>query len=110
MLGRWLAKTGRRDEIFLTTKFGVALSNGKYETNSKPEYVRAAFEASLKRLGVEYVDMYSQHQVDPDTPIEETIRAMVELKNEGKIRNMGLSEYSAATLRRASKIHHIAAI
>lgn len=110
MLGRWLAKTGRRDEIFLTTKFGVTINNGKYETNSKPEYVRAACEASLKRLGVAYVDMYSQHRVDSETPIEETIRAMVELKNEGKIRNLGLSECSAATLRRASKIHQIAAI
>ncbi|CAG8959221.1 hypothetical protein HYFRA_00012579, partial [Hymenoscyphus fraxineus] len=110
MLGRWLASTGRRNEIFLTTKFGIEITNEGYKSNSKPEHVRAACEASLQRLGVQSVDMYAQNRVDPGTPIEETIRAMVELKNEGKIKYLGLSECSATILRRASKIHHIAAV
>ncbi|CAG8983785.1 hypothetical protein HYALB_00006750 [Hymenoscyphus albidus] len=110
MFGRWLASTGRRNSIFLTTKFGIEVTNEGYKLNSKREHVRAACEASLQRLGVQSVDMYSQHRVDPDTPIEETIRAMVELKNEGKIKYLGLSECSATTLRRASKIHYMAAV
>lgn len=105
LLGRWFKETGRRGEIFLATKFGQLHG---YVRGDR-EWVHQACNASLERLGVDQIDLYYQHRVDPKVPIEDTIQAMVELKNEGKIRHLGLSECSAATLRRAHKVHPIAA-
>lgn len=103
---------GRRDQVVVATKFGSMRSeDGKFlGVNGRPEYVRAACEASLRRLGVEYIDLYYQHRVDPNTPIEETIGAMAELVREGKVRYLGMSEAAPATLRRAAAIHPIAAL
>jgi aryl-alcohol dehydrogenase-like predicted oxidoreductase len=103
---------GRRESLFIATKFGnVRGSDGSFlGVNGKPEYVRSACEASLKRLGIETIDLYYQHRVDLDTPIEETIGAMAELWREGKIRYLGLSEAGPATIRRASAVHPIAAL
>jgi aryl-alcohol dehydrogenase-like predicted oxidoreductase len=101
-----------RDKVVIATKFGnVRGPNGeRLGVSGKPEYVRKACESSLKRLGVETIDLYYQHRVDPDTPIEDTIGAMAELVDEGKVRFLGMSEASAATLRRASKVHQITAL
>lgn len=103
---------GRRDQVVVATKFGSMRSeDGKFlGVNGRPEYVRAACEASLRRLGVEYIDLYYQHRVDPNTPIEETIGAMAELVREGKVRYLGMSEAAPATLRRAAAVHPIAAL
>lgn len=104
---------GRRDKIVLATKFGIVRDPGnpmKRGVSGKPEYVRSSCEGSLKRLGVETIDLYYQHRVDPNTPIEETVGAMAELVKEGKIRHIGLSEASPTTLRRAAKVHPIAAL
>jgi aryl-alcohol dehydrogenase-like predicted oxidoreductase len=109
LVGRWFKETGRRNEIFLVTKFAMKVANGKREVCGKPEYVKEACEASLERLGTDRIDLYCQHRVDPDTPIEKTVEAMAELKKEGKIRYLGLSECSARTLSRAHKVHPIAA-
>ncbi|EFX06263.1 aldo-keto reductase [Grosmannia clavigera kw1407] len=110
LLGRWFRETGRRNEIFLASKFGILHdATGKPSTRGDKAWVRQACLASLERLGVDHVDLYYQHRVDPAVPIEETVQAMVELKNEGKIRYLGLSECSAATLRRACAVHPIAA-
>lgn len=101
-----------RNKVMIATKFGnVRTSDGtRLGINGKPEYVKQACEASLKRLGIETIDLYYQHRVDPDTPIEETIGAMSRLVEEGKIRHIGMSEASAKTLRRANKVHQITAI
>ncbi len=107
------ALKGRRDKFVLATKFGIVFdpSNlGIRGVNGKPEYVRQAVEASLKRLEIETIDLYYLHRVDTDTPIEETVGAMAKLIEEGKIRHIGLSEASAETLRRASKVHKITAL
>jgi len=106
------ALQGKRDRIILATKFGNVRSNtGEFlGVNGKPEYVRAACEASLKRLGVDVIDLYYQHRVDAQTPIEETAGAMAELVKEGKVKYIGLSEASAATIKRAHKIHPISAL
>jgi aryl-alcohol dehydrogenase-like predicted oxidoreductase len=109
LLGRWFRETGRRNEIFLGTKFGRKMVDGKMLHPGTPEYVRSSCEASLKALGVEYIDLYSQHRVDPETPIERTVAAMKELVKEGKVRYLGLSECSSKTLRRANDVHPIAA-
>ncbi|KAF4624023.1 hypothetical protein G7Y89_g14152 [Cudoniella acicularis] len=110
LLGRWFLETGRRDEIFLATKFGVRITPGQApEICGTPEYVQEACEASLKRLNTDHIDLYLQHRVDTQTPIEKTVGAMKKLKEEGKIRYLGLSECSAKTLRRANKVHQIAA-
>jgi aryl-alcohol dehydrogenase-like predicted oxidoreductase len=104
---------GKRDEVFLATKFGIVRdpnNPGIRGVNGSPEYVRASCDASLKRLGVEHIDLYYQHRVDPKTPIEETVGAMAELVSAGKVRQIGLSEASAATIRRAHKLHPIAAL
>ncbi len=104
---------GRRDKVVIATKFGIVrdannpLARG---FNGKPDYVRKACEGSLRRLGVETIDLYYLHRVDPDTRIEETVGAMAELVKEGKVRHLGLSETSAETLRRASAVHPIAAL
>jgi aryl-alcohol dehydrogenase-like predicted oxidoreductase len=109
LIGRWFKKTGRRDEIFLCTKFGVKHVDGRMENDSRAEYVKEACAASLERLQTDRIDLYSQHRVDPAIPIEKTIEAMVQLKQEGKIRYLGLSECSTQTLKRASRVHPIAA-
>jgi aryl-alcohol dehydrogenase-like predicted oxidoreductase len=104
---------GRRDKVVLATKFGIVRDPSdptKRGVSGKPEYVRSSCEGSLKRLGVETIDLYYQHRVDPNTPIEETVGAIAELVKEGKIRYIGLSEASPATLRRAAKVHPIAAL
>lgn len=103
---------GRRDELVLATKFGnVRSEDGSFlGVNGQPEYVRNACEASLKRLNVDTIDLYYQHRVDPDTPIEETVGAMAELVKEGKVRYLGLSEAAPETIRRAQQVHPIAAL
>ncbi len=104
---------GKRDEFIIATKFGIQTDPNdptKRSINGKPEYVRQAVEGSLKRLGIEAIDLYYQHRVDPETPIEETVGAMAELVKEGKVKYLGLSEASAETLRRAVKIHPITAL
>jgi aryl-alcohol dehydrogenase-like predicted oxidoreductase len=104
---------GKRDHIVLATKFGIVRDPKDPSVrgvNGRPEYVRSACEASLKRLGVGYIDLYYQHRVDPKTPIEETVGAMGELVREGKVRYIGLSEASSDTLRRANKVHPITAL
>ena len=102
----------RRDEVFLATKFGnVRGPDGEFRgVNGRPEYVRACCEASLKRLGVEVIDLYYQHRVDQQTPIEDTVGAMADLVRQGKVRFLGLSEASPRTLRRACAVHPIAAL
>jgi aryl-alcohol dehydrogenase-like predicted oxidoreductase len=103
----------RRNQVFLATKFGVVRDKANPATrgvNGSRAYIRAACDASLKRLGVETIDLYYQHRVDPNTPIEETVTALAELVGEGKIRYIGLSEASADTIRRAHQIHPIAAL
>jgi aryl-alcohol dehydrogenase-like predicted oxidoreductase len=102
----------RRHDVVLATKFGNERSpDGKFlGVNGKPEYVRKACEDSLKRLGVDHIDLYYQHRVDPDTPIEDTIGAMKQLVDEGKVRYLGMSEAAVETIRRASKIHKITAL
>ena len=104
---------GKRDEFIIATKFAIMRDPNNPSVrgiNGKPEYVKQAVEGSLKRLGIETIDLYYQHRVDPETPIEETVGAMAELVKEGKVKYLGLSEASAETLRRASKIHPIAAL
>ncbi|CAI7678990.1 unnamed protein product [Penicillium pancosmium] len=111
LLGKWLAKTGRRSEIFLATKGGGGVdAEGKALVRSDPEYIKGACDLSLEKLGVESIDLYYIHRLDKVTPVEKTVAAMVELKNQGKIKYLGLSECSANTLRRACKIHHINAV
>lgn len=101
----------RRDAVILATKFGFVREDGKTSgVNGRPEYVKNACEGSLKRLGVERIDLYYQHRVDPNVPIEETVGAMAELVHEGKVRHLGLSEAAPETLRRAMKVHPIAAL
>src|SRR3954447_23234128 len=103
---------GRRDAVVLATKFGnVRGTGGEFlGVRGDPEYVRACCDASLKRLGVDVIDLYYQHRVDPRTPIEETVGAMAELVKAGKVRFLGLSEASPATIRRAAAVHPIAAL
>jgi aryl-alcohol dehydrogenase-like predicted oxidoreductase len=103
----------RREQAFIATKFGIVrdpANPAARGVNGRPEYVRASCEGSLKRLGIETIDLYYQHRVDPDVPIEETVGAMAELVAAGKVRHLGLSEASAATLERACKVHPIAAL
>lgn len=104
---------GRRSDIILATKFGNEIdANGKRtgHVNGKPDYIRQAVEGSLKRLGTDYIDLYYQHRVDPNTPIEETIQALADLVKEGKIRAIGMSEAAPETIRRAAKVHKITAL
>ena len=111
LVGRAIAK--RRDAVFVATKFGIVRDPGepaKRSFNGRPDYVRSACDASLGRLGVDHIDLYYQHRVDLDVPIEETVGAMAELVKAGKVRYLGLSEASAATLRRAAAIAPIAAV
>jgi len=110
LLGR--AIKGRREQIILATKFGIAAFGEGYQllVNGRPEYVHRACNASLQHLGVDYIDLYYQHRVDPDVPIEETVGAMAELVQQGKVRYLGLSEASAAEIRRAHAVHPISAV
>jgi aryl-alcohol dehydrogenase-like predicted oxidoreductase len=111
LVGR--AVEGWRDEFFIATKFGIKLEPGdppKRSIDGSPAYVRSACEGSLRRLGVEHIDLYYQHRVDPDTPIEETVGAMSELVKEGKVRHLGLSEAAPETIRRAHAVHPITAL
>jgi aryl-alcohol dehydrogenase-like predicted oxidoreductase len=104
---------GRRDKVVLATKFGIVRDPANPAARGfkgSPDYVRKACEGSLRRLGVETIDLYYLHRVDPATPIEETVGAMAELVKEGKVRHLGLSEAAPETLRRASKVHPIAAL
>ncbi len=109
LVGRAIA--GRRDEVELATKFGnIVRDDGSRGVDGRPEYVHQAFEASLRRLGVDHVDLYYQHRVDKTVPIEETVGAMAELVAAGKVRYLGLSEASPQTIRRAHAVHPIAAV
>ena len=111
LLGTWL--NGKRDRIVLATKFGFVAPDPARpgpRVNGRPEYVRQAVERSLKRLGTDYIDLYYLHRADPETPIEDTVGVMADLTEEGLVRNLGLSEVSAATLRRAHAVHPITAL
>lgn len=111
LVGRAIA--GRRDQVFLASKFGIGLDPADpkaRQVNGHPDYVQAACEASLRRLGVDHIDLYYQHRVDPSVPIEDTVGAMARLVEQGKVRWLGLSEASAATLRRAHAVHPITAV
>lgn len=116
----WLVATtsrrsarGRRDEVFLATKFANVRTKENptlWQISGRPQYVRSACDASLQRLGVDHIDLYYQHRVDPQTPIEETVGAMAELVKAGKVKYLGLSEASPATIRRAHAVHPITAL
>jgi aryl-alcohol dehydrogenase-like predicted oxidoreductase len=111
LVGR--AIKGKRDKVVLATKFGIVRDSANPSVrgvNGKPDYIRRSCEGSLKRLGVEVIDLYYQHRVDPATPIEESVGAMAQLVQAGKIRHIGLSEASPQTLRRAVKVHPITAL
>lgn len=109
VLGR--ALKGRRDRVVLASKFGQTQNpGGPNGVNGRPDYVMQACEASLKRLGVDVIDLYYQHRVDPSVPIEETVGAMAKLVQQGKVRHLGLSEASPATIKRAHAVHPIAAV
>ncbi|KAH7024798.1 aldo-keto reductase, putative [Microdochium trichocladiopsis] len=111
LLAMWFAKTGKRKDIFLATKFGGTLT-ADYQVGFRgdAEYVREACEKSLKRLGTDYIDLYYPHRLDGSTPVEHIVGEMVKLKDEGKIRYLGLCEVSAATIRRAHAVHPITAV
>jgi aryl-alcohol dehydrogenase-like predicted oxidoreductase len=111
LVGR--AIRGRRDQVILATKFGIVRDPTNPTVrgvNGRPDYVRSSCEGSLKRLGVEVIDLYYQHRVDPSVPIEETVGAMADLVRQGKVRHLGLSEAGPQTLRRAAAVHPIAAL
>ncbi len=106
------ALIGRRDQVVLATKFGIGrdLEQEGKRVSGKPEYVKRACDASLQRLSTDHIDLYYQHRVDPDTPIEDTVGAMADLVKAGKVRALGLSEASAQTLKRAARVHPISAL
>jgi aryl-alcohol dehydrogenase-like predicted oxidoreductase len=111
LVGKAIA--GRRDAVFLATKFGIVRDTADAAARAidgRPEYVRSACEASLRRLGVDSIDLYYQHRVDLNVPVEETVGAMAELVSSGKVRYIGLSEASAQSLRRAARVHPITAV
>ena len=111
LVGRAIA--GRRDQVFLATKFGIVLDPANPMTrgvNGRPEHVRASCDASLQRLGVDHIDLYYLHRVDPQVPIEETVGAMADLVSQGKVRYLGLSEASVPTLERAHRVYPITAL
>ncbi len=110
LVGRFLA--GQREKVVLATKFGIVRVPGRYERviDTSPAYVRSACEASLRRLGVEVIDLYYAHRLNPEVPVEDTVGAMAELVRAGTVRALGLSEVSARTLRRAHAVHPIAAV
>src|SRR5213596_847753 len=111
LVGKAIA--GRRDEVALATKFGIVRDPEdpmKRSISGRPEYVKQACDGSLRRLGIDHIDLYYQHRVDPETPIEETVGAMSELVQAGKVRFLGLSEAGAETIRKAHAIHPITAL
>lgn len=108
LVGRALGS--RRDEVVLATKFGNAYADPERAVDGRPEYVRRACDASLSRLGTDHIDLYYQHRVDPDVPIEDTVGAMGELVAAGKVRHLGMSEAAPGTIRRAHATHPIAAL
>jgi aryl-alcohol dehydrogenase-like predicted oxidoreductase len=108
LVGR--ALRGRRDEVVLATKFGLVSHTGRPGPDSTPASIRAAVDGSLRRLGTDHIDLYYQHRVDPNVPIEETVGALSELVAAGKVRHIGLSEAAAATIRRAHAVHPVAAV
>ncbi|MGC4835151.1 aldo/keto reductase [Micromonospora vinacea] len=108
LVGR--AINGRRDEVILASKFGLISHTGRPGPDSTPASIRAAVDGSLRRLGTDHIDLYYQHRVDRDAPIEETMGALSELVTVGKVRHIGLSEASAATIRRAHAVHPVAAV
>ncbi|MEW2143301.1 aldo/keto reductase [Micromonospora vinacea] len=108
LVGR--AISGRRDEVVLASKFGLISHTGRPGPDSTPANIRSAVDGSLRRLGTDHIDLYYQHRVDRDTPIEETVGALSELVTAGKVRHIGLSEASAATIRRAHAVHPVAAV
>ena len=111
LIGQAIA--GKRDQVFLASKFGIVrdpTNPALRGVNGRPEYIRAAIDGTLRRLGVETLDLYYQHRIDPEVAIEETVGAMAELVTQGKVRYLGLSEASAATLERAHKVHPISAL
>ncbi len=113
LLGGWLRDRGARARVVVATKFGIVRDLAdptRRGVSGRPEYVRASCEGSLRRLGVDHVDLYYQHRVDPDVPIEETVGAMARLVEEGKVLHLGLSEAGAETIRRAHAVHPIAAV
>lgn len=112
LLGEAIKKANvNRSDLIIATKFGLQIQpDGTMGVNGKPEYVRKCCEASLKRLGMDYIDLYYQHRVDPSTPIEDTVKEMAQLIKDGKVRYLGLSECSVANLRRAHAVHPITAV
>lgn len=112
MLGKWFSNNpGKREHIFLATKFANKVDDkGNRSVDSSPEYAKSACAKSLKRLGVENIDLYYCHRLDGKTPIEKTVEAMAELQKEGKIKYIGISECSSESLRRACKVHHVDAV
>lgn len=111
LLGK--ALKGKREQAFIATKFGLlrdAENPHKRGVSGRPEYIRQAIEGSLQRLGTDYIDLYYQHRIDPEVPIEESVGAMAQLVSEGKVRYIGLSEVAPATLARAHKVHPITAV
>jgi aryl-alcohol dehydrogenase-like predicted oxidoreductase len=108
LVGRAIA--GRRDEVQLATKFGIVRENGARRVDNSPDWIREAIDGSLRRLGVERVDLYYMHRRNPDVPIEESVGAMAELVRAGKVAHLGLSEVNADTLRRANAVYPIAAL
>lgn len=110
LIGRWFAKTSKRSDIFLATKFGcVLLEDGSFDFRGDAAYVSEACDKSLKRMGIDYIDLWYPHRLDGSTPIEHIVAEMVKMKEQGKIRHIGLSEVSSETLRRAHAVHPIAA-
>ena len=112
LVGKAIATT-RRDALLLASKFGIRMDPddpGKRSIDGRPEYVQAACEASLRRLGVDYIDLYYQHRIDPNVPVEDSVGAMSRLVEQGKVRYLGLSEASADTIRRAHVVHPITAL
>ena len=110
LIGKAIA--GRREKFVIATKFGIVRGPGPNDRsiNGRPEYVRQACDASLRRLGIDTIDLYYQHRVDPKTPIEDTVGAMADLVKQGKVRYLGLSEAGPDTIRRACSVHPIAAL
>ncbi|KAK7419779.1 hypothetical protein QQX98_003151 [Neonectria punicea] len=110
LVGKWFKRTGKRDEIFFSTKFGFVKGSKTYEVDSSADFCKKACDESLEALGIDCIDLYYMHHANPKTPIEETMRAMAELKAEGKVKYIGLSAISSTTLRRAVKIAPVAAV
>ncbi|KAF9769402.1 hypothetical protein IL306_013200 [Fusarium sp. DS 682] len=110
IIGKWFKRTGKRNEIFLATKFGYVKNSPTFEVNTCYEYVKQACTESLRLLDIESIDLYYLHIPNPETPIEETMRALKELRDEGKIKYIGLSSVTSATLRRSVKIAPVAAV